>query len=240
MEDVLVPTHAPATGFTSPGGVLKNHRGVLMNMLAQLSLGESALAWLLILICCLLMLVILLQRGRGGGLSAAFGGAGGSAAFGAKTGDVFTWVTVVVATIFVLLNVVSNYAFDKSLPKVQPPVVQVVPTDAETGEDEEASPIQITPIDGPPPGVNLVPVGGSVPPEGTGAAPGDSEEASPIKIRPIDGPPPGVNLVPVGDSPPPPGTGATSEEPAPGSTDAGAGGDAGGSGQGGAEGQPSP
>lgn len=91
-----------------------------MNMLA-VSWLEWGLAWILILVCCFLMLVILLQRGRGGGLSAAFGGGGGSsAAFGAKTGDVFTWITVAGATLFVLLAVIANYAFDKSVPTAPP------------------------------------------------------------------------------------------------------------------------
>jgi len=44
-------------------------------------------------VCVLLVLLVLIQKGRGGGLSGAFGGAGGNTAFGAKTGDVLTWVT---------------------------------------------------------------------------------------------------------------------------------------------------
>ena len=106
-------------------------------MLAQMSWGESALAWLFILVCCFLMLVILLQRGRGGGLSAAFGGGGGaSAAFGAKTGDVFTWITVVGAGIFVLLAVLANYAFDKSLPPASPPQVTTTTTESQIPSEE--------------------------------------------------------------------------------------------------------
>ena len=68
-----------------------------MHMLANMSWGQWFTAMLVIVICAFLILVILLQRGRGGGLAGAFGGAGGSSAFGAKTGDVFTWITVVVA-----------------------------------------------------------------------------------------------------------------------------------------------
>jgi preprotein translocase subunit SecG len=62
------------------------------------------------LTCALLMLVILLQRGRGGGLSGAFGGVGGHSAFGSKTGDVFTWVTVGFVAVYLLLAVFLNYA----------------------------------------------------------------------------------------------------------------------------------
>jgi preprotein translocase subunit SecG len=61
------------------------------------------------IVCLLLILIILLQRGRGGGLAGAFGGAGGQSAFGAKTGDVFTWVTVGLTFVFLLLSVIANY-----------------------------------------------------------------------------------------------------------------------------------
>jgi preprotein translocase subunit SecG len=99
-----------------------------MGILAQMTLGQWLLAALLIFVCVFLMIVILLQRGRGGGLAGAFGGAGGSAAFGAKTGDVFTWITVVVAAVFVLLAVVANFAFDQSLSPTReaPPAEEVL------------------------------------------------------------------------------------------------------------------
>ncbi|MDD4890761.1 MAG: preprotein translocase subunit SecG [Phycisphaerae bacterium] len=56
----------------------------------------------------LLMGIILLQKGRGGGLSSAFGGAMGASPFGTKTGDVFTWITVVLAGVFLLGALVLN------------------------------------------------------------------------------------------------------------------------------------
>lgn len=62
----------------------------------------------------ILIAVILLQRGRGGGLAGAFGGMGGQSAFGTKAGDVFTKITIVLATIWIVLGCVcvllaSNY-----------------------------------------------------------------------------------------------------------------------------------
>jgi preprotein translocase subunit SecG len=48
--------------------------------------------------------IILIQRGKGGGLAGAFGGVGGSSAFGTKTGDVFTKITVGVAIAWILLS----------------------------------------------------------------------------------------------------------------------------------------
>ncbi len=54
-----------------------------------------------------LIVLILVQRGKGGGLAGAFGGMGGQSAFGTKAGDLFTRVTIVVATFWILLCVVS-------------------------------------------------------------------------------------------------------------------------------------
>ena len=98
-----------------------------MSTLAQMAWGQWFLAVLLISVCCFLILVILLQRGRGGGLVGAFGGAGGSSAFGAKTGDVFTWITVIVATLFVVLAAVGNFVFDESAAPARASTVQTVP-----------------------------------------------------------------------------------------------------------------
>jgi preprotein translocase subunit SecG len=58
-----------------------------------------------------LMIVILLQRGKGVGLSGAFGGAGGATAFGAKTGDLLTWVTIVTAVVLLTFAVILNFVF---------------------------------------------------------------------------------------------------------------------------------
>lgn len=122
-------------------------------MLASMSWPQWLLSVVLIFVCLFLILVILLQRGRGGGISSAFGGGGGSGAFGAKTGDVFTWITVVVAGIFVVLAVAANFAFDQSAaPVVEAPVKpdepQLIPV--QMGEDGQALPINIEQI--PPPG----------------------------------------------------------------------------------------
>ena len=62
---------------------------------------------LLTLLSILLTLVILIQRGRGAGLAGAFGG-GGQSAFGTKAGDVFTKITIVLITIWVILAGVTG------------------------------------------------------------------------------------------------------------------------------------
>lgn len=58
----------------------------------------------------LLIFIVLLQRGRGGGLAGALGGAGGQSALGTKAGDVFTKITIVLATIWIMLACLSIYA----------------------------------------------------------------------------------------------------------------------------------
>ena len=82
-----------------------------MGVLSAMTGWQTVWALMAIGICGLIILVILLQRGRGGGLAGAFGGGGSSSAFGAKTGDVFTVVTVVLAAVFLVWFVVGNYAF---------------------------------------------------------------------------------------------------------------------------------
>ncbi len=61
---------------------------------------------LIVLICLFLICLILIQRGKGGGLAGAFGGVGGSSAFGTKSGDVFTRVTMIVAGVWIVLSMV--------------------------------------------------------------------------------------------------------------------------------------
>ena len=66
----------------------------------------------MVLVSLMLIGLILLQKNRGAGLSGAFGGVGGHTAFGTKTGDFLTWVTVSLAVLFLLLAVMLNFAFE--------------------------------------------------------------------------------------------------------------------------------
>ncbi len=74
-------------------------------MLCAVSWWASALGILFVAVCLILIALVLLQKGRGGGLAAAFGGEGGQSAFGSKTGDVFTWVTIVIVVAFFLIAI---------------------------------------------------------------------------------------------------------------------------------------
>jgi protein translocase SecG subunit len=79
------------------------------------------LVTLFVIICLLLIVVVLLQKGRGGGLGGIFGGAG-SSAFGTRTGDVFTWVTIILVAVFLVLAVIATKYF------VPPPSLVPTPT----------------------------------------------------------------------------------------------------------------
>jgi len=83
---------------------------------------------LFVIICILLIVVVLLQKGRGGGLGAAFGGLG-SSAFGTRTGDVFTWVTIVLTFLFLVLAVVTALVIRPESVPAATPVFDPAPTD---------------------------------------------------------------------------------------------------------------
>ncbi|GJM26800.1 MAG: hypothetical protein DHS20C16_32150 [Phycisphaerae bacterium] len=81
-----------------------------MTVMLAASFSQIVMGMALGFVCILLMMIILIQKGRGGGLASAFGGGGGGGgAFGAKTGDVFTGITVVLAFVFLLLTIFGNY-----------------------------------------------------------------------------------------------------------------------------------
>ncbi len=75
---------------------------MLLGSVAQYFFGIS-----IFVLSLFLILLVLVQRGRGGGLTGALGGPGGQSAFGTRAGDVFTRVTIVVATIWIFLCAAS-------------------------------------------------------------------------------------------------------------------------------------
>lgn len=99
--------------------------------------------WMLLLLGlgAFMILLVLLQRGRGGGLVGALGGAGGQSAFGTRAGDVFTKITVVVATLWVATAGIGGIALrqaatagSSSLPEGTTPSVLDAPAGLETAD----------------------------------------------------------------------------------------------------------
>lgn len=88
---------------------------------------HTILAFFFGVLAVLLMIVILLQRGKGVGLAGAFGGTGGATAFGAKTGDILTWVTIVGAVMLLTLTVILNFVFQETGPGLSPPAAPIAP-----------------------------------------------------------------------------------------------------------------
>ena len=75
-------------------------------LIAEIWWLSTILNWLVLIIGILLIFLVLIQRGKGGGLAGAFGGAGGSSAFGSRAGDLFTRITLILASIWVALIMV--------------------------------------------------------------------------------------------------------------------------------------
>ena len=73
---------------------------------AMLEWFPPVLNILIWLVSVFLILLILIQKGKGGGLAGAFGGPGGQSAFGSKTADAFTKITLYVAGIWVAMIVI--------------------------------------------------------------------------------------------------------------------------------------
>ncbi|MEM6892803.1 MAG: preprotein translocase subunit SecG [Bacteroidota bacterium] len=66
---------------------------------------------LIIIVCLLLMLVIMVQNPKGGGLSSSFGGGGNQVVGGVKkTGDFLDKSTWTLATLLIVLILLSNVA----------------------------------------------------------------------------------------------------------------------------------
>ena len=112
-----------------------------------------------------LILLILVQRGRGGGLTGALGGMGGQSAFGTKSGDVFTKITVWTTFVWIVVLIASV----KMLGTEDDPLARNLGSNV------------VPPAEG---AMGIVPETGDVPPAGTGSDP--SGETDPV-IPPAGG-----------------------------------------------------
>ncbi len=68
----------------------------------------SILAAIFVIGSVALILVVLIQKGKGGGLSGAFAGGMASGILGSKTGDVLTWITISMASLFIIVALVLD------------------------------------------------------------------------------------------------------------------------------------
>jgi preprotein translocase subunit SecG len=82
-----------------------------MTILVQLLLATLAI---------IVIILVLLQRGKGGGLAGALGGAGGQSAFGTKAGDLFTKITVGVASVWIIVCIMTSIGASKFGPQIAP------------------------------------------------------------------------------------------------------------------------
>jgi len=91
----------------------------------------SIIAGLFLICAIVLILVILIQKGKGGGLSSAFAGGTAGGILGSKTGDVLTWITIGVVSLFLLMALVLDKWWRPMIggPKSQAPA-PVTSTDA--------------------------------------------------------------------------------------------------------------
>lgn len=105
----------------------------------------NLLMLLFIAVAVIMILIVLIQKPAGGGLSGAFGASSGSGqtAFGAKTGDALTIMTIGTFVVFILTAIMLVYT---SRPPTQPPGT---PTAAPLGVQDQTPPPQTDPTQTP-------------------------------------------------------------------------------------------
>lgn len=131
-------------------------------MLLTLAWNQWVLAVLMVLfllICGLVILTVLVQRPQGGGLAGAFGGGSGSGqtAFGTKTGDALTVLTISMFVVYLLAAIALNYGTKAAANPKAPAVIQSTEQPAGTPTEAPAT-TSPAPSDAP---------AGSQPPAGT-------------------------------------------------------------------------
>ncbi len=80
---------------------------------------------LIIVVCLLLMLVVMVQNPKGGGLSSSFGGGGSQVVGGVKkTGDFLDKSTWTLATVLIVLILLSNVALKSNYQEAESKLLQ--------------------------------------------------------------------------------------------------------------------
>lgn len=106
--------------------------------------GLFAAVW--IVAAVILILLILLQKGRGAGLGGAFGGGAAGGVLGTKTGDFFTWLTIILVAAFLVIAITLGITGKSSdAPEVSAPAAPIeasteVPAEPEVDTEAPAVP----------------------------------------------------------------------------------------------------
>jgi preprotein translocase subunit SecG len=159
-------------------------------MILAVAWYHTILAFLFAVVAILLMIVILLQRGKGVGIAGFLGGSAGATAFGAKTGDVLTWITVFGTALLLTFTVVLNYIFVEAPTPVLPAAPVSAPGPAPVAPMPQPMPISpgAVPMQGGPmqtPQPMPMPVNpGATPPARPPAPPPQPAPASPSSEAP--------------------------------------------------------
>jgi preprotein translocase subunit SecG len=106
------------------------------NTLLATSLITNVIAVIFLISSIVLILVVLIQKGKGGGLSSAFAGGMASGLLGSKTGDVLTWITIGVASVFVFFALILNKWWKPTVP-VSPAQSPAPITSTDTGQSQQ-------------------------------------------------------------------------------------------------------
>lgn len=145
-----------------------------MSTLLLASFATTVVTILLVGVSLLLIGLVLIQKNRGSGLSGAFGGVGGNTAFGTKTGDVLTVITVGFTALFLILSVVGVYVFVPTKIEAKPPA-SLIPDSGDSSSPTEGAPAADS-------------TGGAAPAEKPSGSPTGSETAPPPAAPPVTPP----------------------------------------------------
>jgi preprotein translocase subunit SecG len=105
------------------------------NTLLATSFITNLIAVIFLISSIVLILVVLIQKGKGGGLSSAFAGGMASGLLGSKTGDVLTWITIGLASVFIFFALILNKWWKPMVP-VSPAQTSAPVTSTDTGQGQ--------------------------------------------------------------------------------------------------------
>ncbi|MFA5553802.1 MAG: preprotein translocase subunit SecG [Phycisphaerae bacterium] len=107
--------------------------------LLKVSLFWNIVAALWVFCAIILVLVVLIQKGKGGGLGGAFGGGAAGGILGSKTGDFLTWLTIILAGVFLFLGVL--------LAKFYRPTTRGLQAQPPAQTQQQQTPAPVVPMD---------------------------------------------------------------------------------------------